>query len=225
MAKKKQNREFEPPPELTKPIEWEGPRPPFFVQGLLELDEGCEEHKRQHEEEVSRALTLVARESERRLGILAQHLGIDLRSKTGFQHLAYTLARTLFPKGFEVDYGLSKSGREKFWNAQRLAELIADVEEIKLEKNCNDTTACSALVKRATKAGKGRYLPREGSTEQQAASTLQNRLGEARALVPTAFALMWFLWEQEAHDASVEQGRYLTNRIIEAFGSRESVRT
>jgi len=207
------------------PIEWPGPKPPVIWQSPLEPDAVFSERETKHNAEVANSLRQVARESERRLGILAEHMGIDLRSKTGFQHFAYELARLLCPKGFEIGFSENRPGPDKFWTFQRYAELYADVEAIKRDKNCNDTAACIALVKRAVKAGQGRYLPRKNSSQEQAVSTLQNRLSEAHALVPRLLSLMWFTWTQNAPNDPVKRERFISDRLIQTFGSPELVRT
>ena len=221
---KKRARDFSPPPELKDPIKWTGPLPVLISRGLLETDEGWAERKAAHDNAVVKASERVLWEKVRRVGVLASHMKVDLRAEHGLRDFCVALAEALCPKGFSVDFGDAKRGRKKSWTYERFCELIADVEAVKLEKGCNDTTACRTLVQRAQKAGRGRYLPSKGSNLNSATNTLLNRLSDARNPSVNRWGLMFYLVEKNAPEEAAEYERYMTKMIINVFGTPEKVR-
>lgn len=180
MVRKKNSKTFVLPIELRKPVLWTGPVPPFVVQGMIESDEQFVERKASHDAECARAIREAALEFTKRFVFLARKFDTDFASEGWEQSLCIKLAIALCPVAFSVDYGVVKRGRKKIWDAARYTELYVDVESARAEHGYNDTQACKALIQRAIKLGRGRYLPIKGSSLKEATSSLLNRLAEAR---------------------------------------------
>jgi hypothetical protein len=121
--------------------------------------------------------------------------------------------------GFSVEYREKIAGRQKKWTERTYMELIADVEAVKMEKGCDDTTACRSLVRRAINSKRGRYLPSKNSNLEQTAATLMNRLSEARN---PQFNIWARLLRNSEYGSEYED--HMREAVIKAYGVPEIVR-
>lgn len=175
--KKKNKKQIKIPKSLTKPIIWDGP-PRQVVRGLLTDDTSFSQLEAQNSELVAEADERVAKMTLVRLMVLAESLGIDTKKDQWPLRLSLLLAQSLC-RGLDVEEGPPRR-RPKVWTTDKYVELARDVEKVKEEKSCNDTTAIRTLIKKARKTKDARYLPKADSTDAEAAKTLLNRLAEAR---------------------------------------------
>ena len=164
--------------ELNTPLDV--PLPPLAFEGPVTDETRSQYEAARTRQEMEHSGSLVEARG-RKLRLLAEYFGIDpdAHKEEFWPKLALRLAYAYVP-GFQFR-NKGRRGRPKFWNEDRLEDLLTTVEELKLKFARSDRAACAWIVAKPEYASKRWFEPWKSKKEKkQRMETLEARLQDAK---------------------------------------------